>query len=228
MNHGRTGKSALITTSRRDAEDSLLVRFLHSAGVGIAVAQRDSPRGAPPSRPITSARPVCQMIEWCVSILFKASAIRRGHGVGHPLRKGNGRFPWRPVEKGSGRPPWRPRLAPFGDRLTFSSTVMREESATVCVAPAALGGLFSWRPVEERSLNHRARSRTRSEPRASARAELRMRVIGIAGWPTSFRGRGHDDPHGNARPCGIIQPPRSENVGHPAGSPAMCAERRMS
>ena len=46
-----------------------------------------------------------------------------------------------------------------------------------------------------------------------------------SGWPTSFRGGGHDDPHGHVGPCRIIQPPRSENVGHPHHDSALLIHR---
>ena len=42
-----------------------------------------------------------------------------------------------------------------------------------------------------------------------------------SGWPTSFRGGGHDDPPGNVGPCRLMQPPRSENVGHPQHDSAL-------
>ena len=43
----------------------------------------------------------------------------------------------------------------------------------------------------------------------------------VGGWPTSFRGGGHDDPPGYVGPCRLMQPPRSENVGHPQGDSAL-------
>ena len=37
----------------------------------------------------------------------------------------------------------------------------------------------------------------------------------VAGWPTSSRGRGHDDQRANINREPIIEAPPSKNVGHP-------------